>query len=265
MASPQLTPQEAALAKAVQTWIAGLRAAVTSEDILHALASGSAQAILYALARAKQLVLDLLPAARDEGARTIATLDGAKRLELRFDIHDPKFLTAVEQRGAKSIVQIDGETRIAIQKLVSDGYRSGINPRRFAPAIAEIVGLTTRQALAVSNQHKANLEGGMPEAQAQRMAERYAARMRKLRAENIAITETMAAHSIARREAWMQAKRHGLLVGKTAYEEWLAVQTDPAEICFQMNGRLTPLGSDFDGLYPPAHVRCRCVTVLRLQ
>jgi hypothetical protein len=268
VASPQLDEfqarteaQEQPLIRAVLAWIAEQRAAVTVEDIILAIGSGSATGILYALGRAKRLVLDLLPAAEAEGQVALDEIEGASRLNLRFDIRDPRFEIAVEQQGAKAITEIDMETRAAVQRIVADGYRNGWHPRVFAPAIAETVGLTTRSTIAVANSFKAQVDAGVREDIAQRNADKYAKRLALQRATVIARTETMRGHSIARREAWLQAQRHGLFAGKTVWEEWMAVQTDPNEICYQMNGRRTPLGHDFDGLYPPVHPQCRCVTI----
>ena len=268
MTTPQQpTPQERALIAAVMTWIAGLRAAISTDDIVLALGSGSAQAILYALGRARQLVLDLLPAAREEGAAAVAALDGAARLSLRFDIHDPKFLSAVEQQGAKAIREIDNETQKAVQRLVSDGYRNGWHPRVFAPMIHETVGLTTKQSLAVANQFRANIESGMSEVRAQMLADRYAKRLGKLRATTIAISETIHAANLSRIAGYEQARQHGLMIGKRPMIEWDSVQTDPNEICFQMNGQRVPLGSTFEGGLMPGfvHPRCRCVPQLVLE
>lgn len=257
---------EPAVVRAVLAWIAGLRANVSIDDVILALASGSATGILQALNRAKRLVLDLLPVAQAEGQAALDEIASVNRLELRFDVHDPRFLTAVEQQGAKAVQGITLETQAAIQKLVMDAYRQGQHPRVIAPAVREAVGLTTRDASAVLRMFNAQVEQGVRPDLAQRNADRYAERLGKRRAKTIAITETVHAHNIARRESWLQAQRHGLFMGRRPMEEWQSVQTDPKEICYQMNGQRTPLGSDFDGLYPGfVHPLCRCQSIIVLE
>lgn len=260
--APQPDPKhERTITRAVLQWIRGLRAEVAIEAVEGALFTGSAVQILAAISRAKQLVLNLMPVASEAGTQAMDDLDAAQRLSLRFDIHDPRFELAVERLGAHAIVEVDMETKAAVRSIIADGYRNGWHPKVFAPTIAETVGLTTRDSKAVARQFATMLDNGMRPDAAEARAKRYADRLARNRAMTIGITETHSAHVVSRREAWLQAQRNGLFAGRQVYEEWLSVQTDPNEICFRQNGKRVPLGSTFDGLYPPAHPRCRCQTV----
>lgn len=257
--------QEEPLIAAVLAWIASLRAAVTVDMVADAIGSGSTVRILDAVSHVKQLVLNLLPTGLAEGTHTVDQLPGARKLRLSFDVYDPRFHIAVDEQGANAIREIDHETREAIRRIISDAYRNGWHPRVFAPMIQQTIGLTKRQTIAVANLYNTQVENGFPQGRARQAADRYADRLRRQRALTIARTETITAARISRVAGFEQAARHGLFNRSRAFLEWDAIQTDPKEICFQLDGTRVPLGSDFDGLLPPAHPNCRCTVNLVIE
>lgn len=257
---------EAPLITDVLAWIASLRIAVNVDDIIAAVTAGSATRIIDAIKRARQLILNLQPGAIAEGPHAIESVPSQFGLRLHFDIRDPGFYTAVDEQGANAVREIEHETQLAIQRIVRDAYRNGWHPRVFAPMIHETIGLTTRQTVAVATFYRTQIEEtGLTQSRAQAAAERYAERLRKQRAMTIARTETIAAATIARVAGFEQAGENGLFDRSRAYLEWDAVQTDPKEMCYLLDGTRVPLGSDFDGLLPPAHPNCRCTVNLVIE
>lgn len=256
--------EEAPLIKAILAWIAALRAAASIDAVTSAIDSGSARALLDLLRRIKIPSLRLAETGALEGAVAVSQLPDPHRLELRFDVHDPNFHIAVERQGLRDIREIDDATTQAISRIISEAYRNGWHPRTFAPMIQQLIGLTSKQAVAVSNLYRWRLAAA-GEVRAQVEAERYAARLRRQRAMTIARTETIAAAIIGRIAGFEQAAQHGLFDRSRAWLEWNAIQQDPSEICFQLDGKRVRLGSTFNGYLPPAHPNCRCVVDLVIE
>ena len=257
--------QEPPVVAAALAWIAALRAAATVDVVADAVATGVLSGLLERLRRAPALALDLLRPATDEATYAVDDLPDARQIHLRFDIRDPHFHTAIEQHGALAIREIDDETRDAVRRILSEAYRNGWHPRIFAPTIQQTIGLTSRQTTAVTNYYRAQVKVA-GQSRAEERAARYAARLRRQRALLIARTETVAAMNRGRIAGFEQAAQHGLFDRSRAYLEWNAIQTDPKEICYQLNGTRVPLGSTWNGLLPgDAHPACRCVPLLVLE
>ena len=240
-------------------WAAEVRAQITETAIAHAVLARGVQAfdhILQAIAFEPALAIVAEPEAAREFDRIIHELE--PRLHLSFDLHDPNFTGMVQQEQARLVREVTDETRRAIANLIDRAYRQGLHPYEVAPQIREMVGLTARQAQAVLNYRAGLVKAGRRPEQVARMTDRYAARMLKRRGQTIARTETARAMTQARIASYLQAAQHGLFDVAQAELEWSSVQTDPEEICAQLDGERVPLGSTFDGLIPPAHPNCRC-------
>ncbi len=248
-----------------QRWLARLLAALPLPLVQRALETGQPYELLDTVKAQEPFQPDLSDVYLAEGRLAMEEVPKDRGLELSFDMKDPHFERAVYDQGAFLIREIDMETRRAIQTVIANARRDGLHPRQFAPQIKEMVGLTTRQAVAVENQLNAMLQGGVPPERAQKTADRYSERLRTLRAKTIARTETVRAAAISRRASFDQAARHGLFDPTRAYREWMAVQDDPREVCFQLNGTRVPFGQEFPEGDPPVHPNCRCVEWLVLE
>lgn len=240
-------------------WVAALKLVALIIDVLESIRSGTwalLQAAFQPVARPR---LNLLPAALDEAERSFqeALAAAGHTFPARFDARDPLLQLSVDQAGGRDIGMIDAATREAVRLTVQDAHRSNWQPHVFAPQLHAMIGLTPQQAKAVVNLTNAQLADGVkPEVVAAR-AERYAARLLKQRATLIARTESVRAANLGRLAAFQQAAANGLVPRDSAFLEWSSVQTDPAEICFQLNGKRVPLEeSSFNGLLPPVHPNC---------
>lgn len=251
--------QEPPVDAAFRAWVARILAQLPVEMVEEALRAGHWEPILEALAAAGEFAPNLVRPAAAEGSFAMEELPKPLGLNLSFDLKDPHFEMAVYDQGAKLIAEIDAETRHAVQTVVANARRDGLHPRQFAPTIREMVGLTARQATAVGTRLNAMLNHGVPTERAQREADRYSERLRKQRATTIARTETIRAASIGRRASFDQAARNGLLNPLTARREWIAIQDNPAEPCFQLNGTTVGFTEDFEYGDPPIHPNCRCL------
>jgi hypothetical protein len=231
----------------------------------------------------------------------LAEIPGA--LITRFEMLNPATINWLQQYELNLITQISQDTREGIRAFLLDGLKAGVNPRETARALRDVIGLTAQQAQAVANYRK-GLEGDaqwmrstieralrdkrydktvqrmlrgevtlMPE-QVDKMVARYEARFLQHRAENIALSESLRALAAGRRLAWDQAVREGAVARNEIVRYWHTAHDErTCEVCVEIprlnpDGRgldepfQTPTGSVMDA---PAHMRCRCVTFIKLE
>lgn len=179
-----------------------------------------------------------------------------------FDAERPDAARAADSQAARLVVQVSDETRAAIRALVTRAIREGIPPYEAARMIRDVIGLTSRQVLAVANFREQLINQGLVLEKVNQRVERYAAKLLRRRAKTIARTEIIDSLSAGVDESWAQAKRQGLLDGME--EEWIASPDACKQICRPMDGQRVPLGGMFttgDGRRvrgPTAHPNCTC-------
>lgn len=239
-------------------WLAKIRRLLGLDALTQAAATGNPSPIFQAIHDIGALELPHLDVALQEAHVATAGLPDPG-VDLAFNPRDPNFETLVHDRNANALAEIDTETRSAVRLATVNAYHSSIAAPDLAPHLGETIGLTTRQTAAVNNQLTTMLAGGMSEPRALAAADAYAGRLRKQRATMIARTETIAAANLGRVAAYQQAQRNGWLPKGRSWLEWMAVQDDPREICFQLDGERWPV--DEPGPMPPIHPNCRCVLV----
>ncbi len=74
----------------------------------------------------------------------------------------------------------------------------------------------------------------------------------KQRADVLATTEITRAYAEGNRAAWRVSKVVTRMRWNTAHDEIVC------KICIPLNGMIVDLNAEFNGYFPPAHVRCRC-------
>ena len=198
-----------------------------------------------------------------------------------FDVTNPEAVIAAEQHAAEMVTAISEESRSAINRIVQRMFTEGIPPKQAAALVQKVVGLTEIQAGAVVNLHQRILtspgaliyagktpirvpQGGMGAAQLDRVLTKYADRLTRQRAMNIARTETIRAANEGQMQLWRQAVSRGELA-RDIKHEWIASFTErTCAICQGVNGEIVPVGQPFSiGVTnPPAHPMCRCSTGL---
>ncbi len=198
-----------------------------------------------------------------------------------FDTVNPQAVIAAEQHAAEMVTAVSAETRAAINEIVQRMFTEGIPPGQAAGLIKRTVGLTSMQANAVVNLHQKILtnpgaliyagktpvrvpQAGMGAEQLDRTLTKYADRLTRQRAMNIARTETVRAANEGQMELWRQAQNRGQL-GRPIRHEWIADNTErTCQICSGANGESVVVGELFSTgvTQPPAHPSCRCSTGL---
>lgn len=175
-----------------------------------------------------------------------------KRMVKKQERFDPIGLEAIKwttEHTAELVVQITNETMLAIREYIKVGVDAGKSVQKIAMELRPLVGLTSRDIIAVANYHEM-LILERPEytvARQREMAEVYARRMHRRRATTIARTETAYALTEGQRQGYAQMGIKRL--------EWVA-DPDCCDLCDEMNGKIFTVG-EASGLMP-LHVNCEC-------
>lgn len=197
----------------------------------------------------------------------------------RFNVVSPFVLRAARELTANLIREVSLESKLAVRRIIFHAIRDGVPPREAAKQIRDIIGLTTRQALAVNRFEAGLLERGVEGALARKQAQRYSGRLLRDRAENIARTETMRAANRGQQLLWNEMANAGVIPADFG-QRWLVTPDDRlCSRCAPMNGKVVQLGYLFreteNGVLPsqrvpvagatvespPLHPRCRCTLV----
>jgi SPP1 gp7 family putative phage head morphogenesis protein len=196
-----------------------------------------------------------------------------------FDVTNPEAVAAAEAHAAELVTSVTVETRAALNQVVQRMFTENIAPKQAAGIIKKIVGLTEIQANAVVNLHQKILTNpgaliyagktpvrvpktGMDAAQLDRTLTRYADKLTRQRAMNIARTETVKAANEGQTQLWKQAQQRGDLPNVIRHE-WIASYSErTCPVCSALNGEVVVVGEAFSNgsTQPPAHPMCRCST-----
>lgn len=201
----------------------------------------------------KKYITEVLSKTVKDGANT-------SPLKMRFDATNPEAVAWARQRAAKLVSGINESARAAIREVVSMGIENGTTPATSAKLIRKSIGLTERDARAVMNRQLKELSNGVDAAKATARAEKYADKLLRRRAKDIAINETLTASHEGQRQMWKQAQERGL-IPLSARKKWET--NDPCPICAPLSGEVVGINETFSiGGDPPAHPRCKCYVSL---
>ncbi|MDP3717108.1 MAG: phage minor head protein [Acidobacteriota bacterium] len=189
------------------------------------------------------------------------------RVQARFDVVNPRAVDAAARYTATLVREVTDQTQQAIRSVISSAISNGMAPREAAHLIRSVVGLTSRQGMAVVNYRSSLIDAGASADQVAKAADRYAAKLLRQRALTIARTETIRAGNLGRQTTWQEAREAGYLPDG-ASKRWVVTEDDRlCPVCEPLDGEETTL----DGLFstpvgtfsgPPLHPNCRCTTTL---
>jgi len=229
----------------------------------------------------RSLGLTLDDASRKELAAVLqkvyqdAALPTAASLKMDFAIPNSRAIRWADQRAGLLITEVDAQTIRSISDIVARGIEEGMPPRAQARHIRSLIGLTERWTKAVDNFFSDLPKDTAKELKrAERLRDRYAARLLRKRAEVIARTETLRAAGEGQLQMWKEAEQSGLIDLSVTGRKWLVTNDDRlCAWCMSLNGaiiafdgvwttRLEGSGRQFTSLTPPVHPQCRCDEVL---
>lgn len=232
------------------------------------------------------------------------TLSNLLGVVISFDQTNYRAVRMMQEARLRLIREFSDEQRNAIREIMVRGIGAGTNPLTQARDFRNLIGLTQRQTMAVMNFRRL-LEEGSADAltralrdrrfdstirsairgdkvlsadQINMMVERYAERMRNLRAETIGRTEALRAVNMGNYEMFQQAIENGDININEVVQEWITAQDERVRGSHAtMHGQKRPFGVPFESgagnalLFPgdpnaPASevINCRCVTTTRL-
>jgi len=176
-----------------------------------------------------------------------------------FNIMNPRSLRFLEVSQYKLIKNIVAEQKSLIRQTMVDAYKRGLNGYKAARSMRGQLGLTHRQARAITN-FEARLwdKGVHPNIIAKRVA-KYTAWNHKYRADRIARTELNRAANAGELEGWRQAADNSVIDRKKTMKHWLSyIDQRTSEYCNTHDGVSVPLDEPFDEGFdhPPAHPHC---------
>lgn len=188
-------------------------------------------------------------------------------VDVAFNVRDPEALAAIDAYAARQITAINQTTIEAIQGIIRRAFESGTPITQQISEIAELVGLTPRQAESLARFRQGLLDAGETPRRVQEAVARRAAVVRQLRAEGIARTESLNAAHIGQAERLNQAARDGVLDAARVTRFWVLGSRPCPAICVPIPGMnpqgvglnepfKTPVGAR---MYPTAHPQCMCV------
>jgi hypothetical protein len=263
---------EAEVSRLLLAAFGAMAARVILLRIRSALQFGNVDAAMQAVPVAQLLTLR----SALESALLRTALDGARvglgselvvRLGTSVGLPVAELTFWARQHSVALVVGITDQTRRALRQTIVQALQSGLSPARAAPLIEAVVGLNTVQAGAIMRRYDELVEAGVTASRRQVILSRYAARLRRQRAQTIARHELALAANEGRRAIWTRDVRDGLIAPDRWIREWVAIMFDDrtCAYCQGQDGQTAPI----DGVYPdgstgpPGHVICRCTEVLR--
>jgi hypothetical protein len=185
-------------------------------------------------------------------------------LNIGFNVRNPTIIEAARNISVDLSTNLSQTSQKILDKVIGDAMEGIVTRREAVKIIESRVGLLPTHSDAVDRYYDTLIQSGATKANAKKLADKYADRLLRYRANTIARTEIARATGIGQAEFWRQAVADGSLppdakrVWTTSYDERVC------EICGPMNNVevgifeqwLTPNGF-VD--YPSAiHPNCRC-------
>lgn len=166
----------------------------------------------------------------------------------RFDPIGIEAVAWTTEHSAALVVEVTEKTMLAIREYITAGIQAGKSTQAIAMELRPLVGLTERQIMSVANYHEM-LILERPEytvATQRKMAEVYARRLHRQRAQMIAQTETAYALTEGQRQGYNQMGIKKL--------QRIEDPVGPDDECRTYNGRIYTIAEAAGVL--PAHPRC---------
>ncbi|MCK9570395.1 phage head morphogenesis protein [Candidatus Pacearchaeota archaeon] len=197
------------------------------------------------------------------GAVQKAELEELLGVGIKYNLISPEAIDWCKKYGASQIKLIDQGTRNAINQITLRGLQNGLSPFEQKKAIRQIIGLLPRQLNALEA-FKSSL-GEIDNVSLDRIVNREAKRLLNQRAATIGLTESHSATNQGAIQVTREASRRGVISVKEYQLEWFyTADKRTCDRCKSYHGTRAELDGSFpNGLRcPPAHPRCRCVTII---
>jgi len=181
----------------------------------------------------------------------------------QFDFNDTmqSVKAWIDKQGGSLIVNLTAAQYGSAQALIQHQITWGVtSPYLMAQRIKPIIGLTQREALAVTRLMTSMAEENIPANVMNLQVERYAKTLHNNRAMRIARTEISDSYNFGQWDSVKQARDEGRLPGEPE-KEWIAGGGNPCDICLDNEGEgPIPINQAFSSGddTPTAHPQCQC-------
>lgn len=178
-----------------------------------------------------------------------------------------------QTRGAQLVVDINSTTRKTIQETITRAVQDGASPFDTRKDLESFIGLTDKQANGVVKYRDALRQSGRAEREIAKLVARRIEQAKRMRAENIARTETLDAANEGQQQLWKEAESQGI-VPTYARRFWIISPDERlCKICApipRLNQHGVGLSEPFQTpagqkMRPTAHPQCRCTLSIRVQ
>lgn len=203
------------------------------------------------------------------GQKSISFFPKDIQTSVSFDTLNPKSIEFIKAHTAKLVVEVTDQTKLAVREIMNRAFVDGIHPYESAKYIRQIVGLTSKQSLAVDNLRRRLVKQGVSQKSIDKQVDKYSHRLLVYRSKNISRTETIRAANEGQQALWQYTADQGLINRNTVKRKWIVTPDDRlCEWCNSLDGALVGLDEDFisgsfsgksqTSLTPPLHCSCRC-------
>lgn len=259
---PPLDPNEEQVSKIVQQGMTDAEKAAMSVPVKDAIASRNYEAIVDAFPwQDVKNTLDLTkePFA-DATKKKIGTGFPTIQFKGRFDYTDPRATQWAIDQSARLVTAVTDEMRQQIRDVIGQAFTQNKTVVDTARQLRTFIGLNARQQRALEN----FIEQNKDKPNFEKLVADYRAKAIKYRATMIARTEIITAESNGRQLGWQQSIDGGWAHPQSMKRWSAALGERTCEICAAMNGKSVRWDLPFpNGVFDaPAHVMCRCSTVL---
>ena len=260
--TPPLNPDEEQIAKIIRQGITDAEKGALTPPVKDAIASRNYEAIVDAFPwDTVNSSLDLTKGPLADATKSkIGTGFPKVGFKGRFDYTDPRSIEWATQQSARLVTAVTDEMRSQIRDVIGQAFTQNKTVADTAKQLRTFIGLNARQQNSLEKFIEAN--AGKPNLD--KLVADYKARAIKYRAQMIARTEIITAEANGRMLGWQQAIDSGWS-SPNSVKRWSAALSErTCSICSSMNGKSVKWDKPFpNGIYDaPAHVMCRCSTVL---
>lgn len=180
-----------------------------------------------------------------------------------FDVVNDAVIEAARQMSIQLSTNLRATTRENLRQIIEDFASGDISRQEAIKQIQLNVGLLPQHSQAVKTYRKTLIASGTPRQKANDLAEQYAKRLLKYRAETIARTEVGRAVGIGKTNFWRQMQQQDMLP-PDAQRVWITEPVGACPFCISMNGEVADIDGGWNTAkgyleYPKAsHPNCRC-------
>lgn len=193
-------------------------------------------------------------------------IEDAIGIGIKYDLLRPETIRWLDLYAGTRVQYITEQTASLIREITLQGTLKGLTSYEQAQQIKMFIGLLPRHYVSIMNRAQKLLESGESKDTVQEFILKKSERLRKWRAETIALTEGHTAANEGLRAANTDAVNRGILDTHKYVRQWLVTPDERlCPRCMQMHKTTAslPSGTFPNGLNgPPLHPRCRCTEIL---